>query len=79
MTRNLVYRPVSQNYGDFSFAKSSFKRKGKNNKLRVEDNFHVRFMSRNCRDIAYIYIYMQKNGDINSAPEKRVVPLERKL
>lgn len=48
-------RPVLQNYGDFSFAKSSFKQKGKNNKLRVEDNFHVRFMSRSCRDIAYTY------------------------
>lgn len=30
-------------------------------------------------EISHIYIYMQKNGDINSAPEKRVVPLERKL
>lgn len=69
-------RPVLQNYGDLSFAKSSFKQKGKNNKLRVEDNFHVRFMSRSCRDIAYTDA---KNGDTNSAPGKRVVSLERKL
>lgn len=67
--REIWYRSVLQNYGDFSFAKSSFKQKGKNNKLWVEDNFHVRFMSRSCRDIAYIYIYA-KNRDTNSAPEK---------
>lgn len=38
-------------------------------------------MSDLCQEVAEIshtYIHA-KNGDINSAPEKRVVPLERKL